>query len=148
MNYLSICEFDLLNGEGIRVSLFVSGCIHACDGCQNKNSWNHKAGLPFTDEVKKHLLNICGRYDGLTITGGDPLVPLNREDVTGLARDFKELYPNKNIWLWTGYTYEDIADLEIMQYIDVLIDGKFVKELKADIPWRGSSNQRIIRLKQ
>ena len=146
MNYDRYYTHDLVNGEGIRVALFVTGCQHACDGCYNKSTWDRKLGNLFTQEIQTKILDACGTHDGLSLSGGDPLHMANRNDITLLCKSFKERYPDKNIWLWTGYLYEDVATLGIMQYIDVLIDGKYDKNLKTTKPWRGSDNQRLIRL--
>lgn len=146
MNYDRYYTCDLVNGEGIRVTLFVTGCEHACAGCYNQSAWNRKSGKPFTAEVQEQILAACARHDGLSLSGGDPLLPHNRNAVLELCQEFKLRYPEKDIWLWTGYRYEDIADLEILKLIDVLIDGKYEKDQPTSQPWRGSANQRLIRL--
>lgn len=147
MNYMTVYTKDLINGEGIRVTLFVTGCVHACDECYNKATWNRKTGLPFTEEVKKHILDECASHDGLSLSGGDPLHPASRETILDLCAEFKARYPEKDIWLWTGYKFEEVCDLPIMQYLDVVIDGKFEKNNRTTKPWRGSANQNLIRLK-
>lgn len=147
MNYHHISKDDMLNGEGLRVVLWVAGCEHHCKNCQNPETHDPKSGIPFDDDAEHELLAsiVKDHIDGLTLSGGDPLFPLNRHEITTLCEGFKKLFPHKTIWLYTGYTWEQIKDLEVMQYIDVLVDGRYVEEL-ADIKyeWAGSTNQRII----
>ncbi len=150
MNYLNILDCDIADGEGIRIALFLSGCSHKCKSCHNPESWNCNSGEPFTDKIKEKLIQLLDRpyIDGLTLTGGDPLFENNREEVTKLCKEIKTIFPNKTIWLYTGYVYEEISNLDILNYIDVIVDGPFVQELRdITLPFRGSSNQRIIRLK-
>lgn len=146
MNYDRYYTCDLVNGEGVRVTLFVTGCAHACPDCYNQSCWNRKAGKPFTDEVREQVLALCHDHDGLSLSGGDPLLPANREAIAALCFLFKQRYPEKDIWMWTGYLYEEVQHLALLQYVDVLIDGPYKKELPTTLPWRGSSNQRLIRL--
>ncbi|WP_417069499.1 anaerobic ribonucleoside-triphosphate reductase activating protein [Niveibacterium terrae] len=146
MNYDRYYTCDLVNGEGIRVTLFVTGCLHACKGCYNRSTWDRKAGKPFTDEVRDALLAACATHDGLSLSGGDPLFPANRPAILDLCREFKRRYPDKDIWLWTGYLFEEVADLEILRFVDVVIDGRFEQDKLTSEPWRGSANQRLIRL--
>lgn len=146
MNYHNITKDDMLNGKGLRVVLWVAGCSHKCKGCQNPITHNPKGGIPFTEETKKELYTELEKehIQGITFSGGDPLNINNRETITKLAKEIKEKY-NKDIWLYTGYTYEEVQELEIMKYIDVLVDGKFIEKLKdKKLHWRGSSNQRLI----
>ncbi|OWY40234.1 anaerobic ribonucleoside-triphosphate reductase activating protein [Xenophilus sp. AP218F] len=147
MNYDRYYTCDLVNGEGVRVTLFVTGCQHACEGCYNPATWDRKAGRPFTDAAREELLAHCAHHDGLSLSGGDPLHPANRADILELCRLFKARYPGKNIWLWTGYQYEEVAELDIMRFVDVVIDGKYRRDLPTVQPWRGSDNQRLIRLR-
>ncbi|KIA79176.1 ribonucleoside-triphosphate reductase [Chromobacterium piscinae] len=147
MNYDRYYTCDLLNGEGVRVTLFVTGCPHACQGCHNPSTWDRKAGRPFTPEVREQLLAHCAKHDGLSLSGGDPLHPANRGEILDLCRRFKARYPDKDIWLWTGYQHEQVAELDILRYVDVLIDGSYRQDLPTSKPWRGSDNQRLIRLK-
>lgn len=151
MNYLAITKDDMINGEGLRVVLWVAGCGHKCQNCQNPHSWNENSGVSFTEETKQELFKELEKdyISGITFSGGDPLYINNRETVTRLCKEIKGKFPNKNIWLYTGYVYGEVQDLEIMKYIDVLIDGPYI-ESKRDIEleWRGSSNQRIIRIKE
>jgi len=141
MNYDRFYNNDLVNGVGLRLTLFVTGCQHGCEGCYNKSIWNSKSGKPFTKEVKEDILKKCENLTGLSLSGGDPFLKSNREDILDLCKSFKKMYPDKDIWAWTGFLLEDIKDLEVMKYIDVLIDGKFEKDNKTNLPWRGSDNQ-------
>ena len=147
MNYGKIKPVDVANGEGVRVSLFVSGCPFRCKGCFNAELWDPNAGQEFTDNTILKILNMCSIsfISGLSILGGEPLDFDNQKDVTLLCEQFKRYFPRKDIWCYTGYEWDDVRSLPIMKYIDVLVDGKFVQEL-ADprLKFRGSSNQRII----
>ena len=151
MNYGKIKPVDIANGEGVRVSLFVSGCWHRCKGCFNAELWNPDAGEPFTHEVAGKVINLCrpSYISGLSILGGEPLDVDNQKAVTALCNIFKVRFPHKDIWCYTGWEWDDVRGLPIMKYIDVLVDGKFVQEL-ADprLKFRGSSNQRIIDVKK
>lgn len=147
MNYIGLNKYDTANGEGIRVSLFVSGCTLYCKGCFNKESWNFKVGKEFTKSVKEEIINELKKpyIKGFSLLGGDPLEPKLHDDVLDLVKSIKMEIPNKDIWLWTGRLYEDEKDNEILKYIDVLIDGPFIQELAdKNLQYRGSSNQRII----
>ena len=151
MNYHGITLTSFNNGEGMRTVLWVAGCEHHCKGCHNAYTWDSNGGKPFDREARLELFKAANRtwIDGITFSGGDPLHPANREAITALARDFKAEFPKKNIWLYTGYTYEDVKDLEVMQYIDVVVDGQYVEELAdADYKYAGSTNQRVIRVKE
>lgn len=150
MNYLTIYKSSLSDGIGWRVVLFVSGCSHKCKGCHNPQSWDANAGKPFDDTIKEYLFKAIDKeeIDGLTLSGGDPLFRGNRSEITKLCKEFKEKFPNKNIWLYTGYLYDEIKDLEVMNYVDVVVDGPFIlEERDTTIPFRGSTNQRIISTK-
>ena len=147
MNYHNITKDDMRNGDGLRVVLWVAGCEHHCKNCQNPVTWDPNDGLFFdTTAVLEVLSQLDKDYiEGITFSGGDPLHPANIGDVTIFSRSLKESYPGKTIWLYTGYLYEDISDLPVMKYIDVLVDGPFVEQLKDNnLKWRGSSNQRVI----
>lgn len=151
MNYQTIVKDDLINGTGVRVSLYVSGCSHGCPGCFNESAWDYRSGSFFDQEqidiIKQELSK--SYTEGLTLLGGDPLMPKNISTVIELCKIVKSDFPDKNIWCWTGYTLDEIQSNhagEILKYIDVLIDGKFVEELKdLSLPFRGSTNQRILR---
>lgn len=147
MNYHNITKDDMLNGDGLRVVLWVSGCNHHCQNCQNPQTWNRNSGIPFNLDT---LFEICDYLDksyisGITFSGGDPLFPDNREIVWAISAVIKEYYPTKTQWLYTGYKWEEIKDLPIMKCLDVVIDGQYEDD-KRDITlkWRGSSNQRVI----
>lgn len=147
MRYHNITKDDMLNGEGLRVVLWVSGCDHACKGCHNPITWDPNGGVPFDATAQNELLEALGQdyISGITFSGGDPLYVGNREDVTELARLIKQRFPEKRTWLYTGYRWEEISALPMMQYIDVLVDGRFIEDLKGTkLHWKGSFNQRII----
>lgn len=149
MNYHNITTEDFLNGDGLRTVLWVAGCDHHCPFCQNPETHDPCSGIPFYNDAYKELIEDLSKdyISGLTLSGGDPLYEGNRETITALTKDIKEQFPDKTIWCYTGYTYEDIKDLEIFHYIDVLVDGRFVEALKDDkLYWRGSSNQRVINI--
>lgn len=152
MRYNSINKFDIVDGPGIRASIFVQGCPFRCKGCFNQETHDFKGGIEYTKETKETILNLCANPHimGLSILGGEPLHPKNIDDVTKLAKAFKERFPEKTIWLWSGYLYEDyIYDKAILKYIDVLVDGQFVEELKnLRLPYCGSENQRVIDIKK
>lgn len=150
MRYVKIDEFDLVNGEGIRVSFWVSGCEFRCKNCHNKEVWDRNKGKEYSEEVRDYLFSLMDKdiEKNLSILGGEPLAPYNRDEVLGLCREFKERFPDKSIWLWSGYRKEDIEVFlpDLFKYIDVLVDGLYVEELKnLDLDWRGSENQRIFR---
>ena len=137
----------MLNGEGLRVVLWVSGCSHHCKGCHNPQTWKPESGIPFDEAAETELFEILGRdyISGITFSGGDPLFADNRSEVERLARKVRTEYPEKNIWLYTGYRWEEVSALPLMQYIDVLVDGKFTEDLKSSkLHWKGSFNQRIV----
>lgn len=157
MNYSVIKECDVANGPGVRTTIFVSGCTHHCDGCFNKETWDFNYGVPFTQETIDYILEISkpAYVTGLTLLGGEPFEPGNQLGLLPLVKQFKETYPNKNIWCFTGYLFDkDICEKmipshaytkEFLSHIDVLVDGKFVKELKnLMLKFKGSSNQRTI----
>lgn len=147
MNYLDITHEDTLNGDGFRVTLWVSGCNCHCYNCQNPYSWNFKEGIKFDTKAKKEIFNELDKdyIQGLTLSGGHPLEKNNLNTITSLCEEVKEKYPNKDIWVYTGYQYEDIKDWYIMNYIDVLVDGKYIDEQRdISLKWRGSKNQRVI----
>ena len=152
MRYNKIRKMDISNGPGIRVSIFMQGCTFKCKNCFNKETWDFKGGNEFTDETIKKVLDLADSEHivGLSILGGEPLHPKNIEASTKLAKAFKEKYPNKTIWAWTGFLFDrDLKDKEVMNYIDVLIDGKYEDDLHDfRLKWRGSSNQRVIDVKK
>ncbi|AQW88664.1 anaerobic ribonucleotide reductase small subunit [Serratia phage BF] len=150
MNYQTIVKDDLINGTGVRVSLYVSGCSHGCAGCFNESAWDYRSGIPFsTEQINDIRIELSKSYvEGLTLLGGDPLMPKNIDTVLELCRIVKEEFPDKNIWCWTGYTLEQVLSNhahDALQYIDVLVDGKFEEELKnLKLSFRGSENQRVL----
>lgn len=150
MKYHNITKDDMNNGDGLRVVLWVSGCNHACLECHNQITWDPNCGLEFDEPAKNEIFAELEKdyVSGLTLSGGDPLFPSNVETVTNFAKQVKEKYPNKTIWLYTGYLFEQIKDHEILKYIDVLVDGPFVVKLKDNnAHWKGSTNQRVIEVK-
>jgi anaerobic ribonucleoside-triphosphate reductase activating protein len=151
MKYALIRSEDIANGPGIRVSIYVQGCNHHCPGCFNPETWDFNGGRIFNRRVKIQFLELAKNKNivGFSILGGEPLQ--QDEDMLDLVKSMKEEYPDKTIWMWTGYKYEDLDDKqrEIVSYIDVLVDGKFIKEQKCpNKPFKGSSNQRIIDIKK
>ncbi len=151
MQYNKIRKMDISNGPGIRVSIFFQGCSFHCKGCFNEDTWPFSGGKEFTDETINHILDLCNseHIRGLSILGGEPLHPKNIKGSTSLAKAFKEKYPDKNIWLWTGFSYEDRCEEDIFNYVDVLVDGQFKIDLaNPTLKWKGSSNQRVIDVKK
>ncbi len=151
MKYHNITKDDMLNGSGLRVVLWVAGCSHKCKGCHNPITWDPNSGVEFDEEAKKEIFNELEHsyITGLTLSGGDPLYVGNRSVILELVKEVKVKFPTKNIWLYTGYKYEEIKDLPHLEYIDVLVDGEFVEELKdPNLEWKGSSNQNVIYLKK
>lgn len=148
MNYAAIKCPDIANGPGCRVSLFVSGCRRRCKGCFNPEAWDFNYGQKMTTGTDARLLGLLGddHISGLSILGGDPLEPENRTDIDITCAIVKGFFGDKKtIWMWTGYLWEDVKDLGLMQYVDVLVDGPFVEGLKdLRLPYCGSSNQRVI----
>ena len=159
MNYANIKKYDIADGPGVRVSLFVSGCRHHCKGCFNSEAWDFQYGRPYTAETEAEILEALkpGYIAGLTLLGGEPFEPENQVELVTLLRKVRETYPEKSIWSYTGYVYDkdlvpggraytDVTD-EMLSYLDVLVDGPFVEELKdITLQFRGSSNQRILEM--
>ena len=157
MNYGEIKNCDIANGLGVRVSLFVSGCTHRCKGCFNAQTWDFSFGLPYTRAVEDRIISMLSPdyINGLSLLGGEPMEPDNQRALLPLLRRIRETYPDKDIWCYSGYTFEDdllsesrarceVTD-ELLSYIDVLVDGEFVEEKKnISLSFRGSENQRII----
>ena len=171
-NYLSVTHDDMLNGDGLRVVLWVSGCSHSCPGCQNAYSWDGSFGQLFTEETKDEIFSYLGKdyTQGITFSGGDPLFIYNREPLGRLAKEIKMVFPNKDLWVYTGYKLEydtgngfllrevapwkkesDVFSLGWLNLIDVLVDGPYMESVRkediargCDPEWRGSSNQQII----
>jgi anaerobic ribonucleoside-triphosphate reductase activating protein len=138
---------DMLNGSGLRTVLWVAGCDRKCYKCQNPQTWDECSGIPFTEKEITELANNLSKdyISGITFSGGDPLYINNRETITRLAKWVKSGFPNKTIWLYTGHLWEEVKDLEVIQYLDVLVDGRFIyAERDVTYPWCGSRNQRVI----
>ena len=155
MNYHNITKDDMLNGEGLRVVLWVSGCEMRCIGCHNPETHPANSGVLFDEQAENELFEALkpDYIDGITFTGGHPLMECNRPMIFLLVNKFRDLYPNKTIWLYTGYTWEEIQSMPdakvIVDQIDVLVDGKFILYLKDNnLEWCGSSNQRVIDVKK
>ncbi|MGN0688480.1 MAG: anaerobic ribonucleoside-triphosphate reductase activating protein [Oscillospiraceae bacterium] len=147
MRYHNITTDDMLNGDGLRTVLWVAGCPHRCRGCHNPITWDEEGGITFDAEAEQELFEklSCDYISGITFSGGDPLHPHNRDEVTRLAKRVREQLPDKTIWLYTGYNWEDICELEVIPLLDVLVDGRFESSLfDAKLHWKGSSNQRVI----
>ena len=147
MRYHNITKDDMLNGDGLRVVLWVAGCSHCCKECHNPLTWDPDGGLLFDEEAKKEIFEQLDKpyISGITFSGGDPLHAANRLDVRNLMEEIKNKYPAKTIWLYTGDVWEKISHYPIMKYVDVLVDGEFEAALKdAKLLWKGSSNQRVI----
>ena len=161
MNYSAIKPCDIANGEGVRVSLFVSGCTHHCKGCFNESTWPFDSGEPFTPEVEDNILSLLEpeHIQGLSLLGGEPFEPQNQAVLAPFLKRVRELFPQKDVWCYTGCVLErdllsptrwrtDVTD-DMLSMIDTLVDGPFVEELKdISLKFRGSSNQRIIKLKE
>lgn len=151
MRYHNITHDDMLNGAGLRVVLWVSGCEHKCYNCHNKITWDINNGLIFDENAKKEIFDALEKnyIKGITFSGGDPLHKQNRQEIFNLIKNIKNNFPTKDIWLYTGYTWEEINDLDIIEYIDVLVDGKYIDEASSEeLQWKGSSNQRVIDVKK
>ena len=151
MRYHNITKDDMLNGDGLRAVLWVAGCSHGCKGCHNPITWDICGGLPFDEAAKEGLfLELEKPYiSGVTLSGGDPLHPKNREEIGALVTEIRERFPEKTIWLYTGYTWEEISDLPFLPLLTVVVDGRFVEELKdSALHWKGSANQRVIDVKK
>ena len=155
MKYAKIRKMDISNGEGVRVSLFVQGCSFHCKNCFNQETWDFNGGKEFTTAEVQKIIELANKdyIAGLSVLGGEPLHPNNIESVSMLCEYFKFKYPEKSIWVCTGFKYEDIIKMEnnynIFNYIDVLVDGQFEEDKKdLTLKWRGSSNQRVIDCKK
>ena len=147
MRYHNITNDEMLNGDGLRVVLWVAGCNHCCKECHNPITWDPNGGLEFAEAAKQEIFDELEKdyIHGITFSGGDPLHIANAYDVTKLAEEIREKYPTKSIWLYTGSMWEEVKHLKIMQYLDVLVDGEFVVAKKdVNLHWVGSSNQRVI----
>lgn len=168
MNYHNITYPDQNNGDGLRIVLWVAGCEHHCTNCQNQQTWSPQSGIPFDKNAMNEILNELKKdyISGITFSGGDPLHPKNVQNVLKIVDEIRVSYPTKNIWLYTGYTWEQIMHLvitdinskqlkmlqmrkELVSKCDVLIDGRYIDELRdVSLHWRGSSNQRVINVQE
>ena len=160
MHYGTIKNCDIANGNGVRVTLFVSGCTHHCKGCFNPETWDFRYGQPYTEETEAHILRLLAPIyiNGLTLLGGEPMEPENQRALLPLVKKAKEQFPEKDIWCYTGYTLEtdllagtartEVTD-ELLSYIDVLVDGEFIQAQKnLSLRFRGSENQRLLALRE
>ncbi len=161
MNYGNIKEYDIADGPGVRVTLFVSGCRNCCKGCFNPETWDFSYGKPYTEETERRILELLAPdyIQGFTLLGGEPFEPENQRTAVKLLKKIRETYPEKDIWCYSGYLYDvDMAEggrvhtevtEEMLSYIDVLVDGRFIEEEKdLTLEFRGSRNQRILHLKE
>ena len=168
MNYHNITKDDMLNGDGLRVVLWTAGCTHRCDCCQNPQTWNPNSGIPFDESAKQEIFNELSKdyISGITFSGGDPLHENNLDEVLELVQEIRISFPEKTIWLYTGYElseiikqeqYEKVSGIpsvwskrwEIISNVDVLVDGEYIDEQKdITLKWRGSKNQRVIDVKE
>lgn len=154
MNYHQYYPVDVVNGPGTRCTLFVAGCVHECVGCYNKSTWRLNSGQPFTQEQEDRIIadlqdTVIPRQ-GISLSGGDPLHPQNVPDILRLVERIRAECPDKDIWVWTGYTLAELTpdQRRVVDLINVLVDGKFVQDLKDPaLIWRGSSNQVVHRLR-
>lgn len=148
MRYNKIRKMDISDGPGVRVSIFMQGCAFNCEKCFNPETHDFKGGKEFNDETIERVLELCENenIEGLSILGGEPMHPQNIEGTTKLAKAFKEKFPNKNIWAWTGFQFDkNLKDTEVVKYLDVLVDGQYIDALhNPTLHWKGSSNQRVI----
>ena len=147
MRYHNITKDDMLNGDGLRVVLWVAGCAHCCKECHNPITWDPNGGLEFDEAAKKEIFDELEKdyVHGITFSGGDPLHINNAFDVAELAKEIREKYPNKTIWLYTGGLWEEVQYMRVIPYLDVLVDGEFEVDKKdVNLHWVGSSNQRVI----
>ena len=151
MRYHKIRKMDISNGPGVRVSIFMQGCTFNCKNCFNPETHDFNGGREFQDETIEKVLDLCklDHIVGLSILGGEPMHPLNIKGTIKLAKAFKERYPEKTIWSWSGFLIDNIVDKEILNYLDVLVDGQYVDELhNPTLKWCGSENQRVIDVKK
>jgi len=148
MRYNKIRKMDISNGPGVRVSIFMQGCTFNCKECFNPETHDFEGGKEFNEETIDRVIELCKNenINGLSILGGEPLHPKNVEGTTKLVKTFKEKLPDKSVWIWSGFSFDgELKDKEVMKYTDVLVDGRYVDELRnPTLKWRGSENQRVI----
>ena len=157
MKYAKIKKTDVANGPGVRVSIFVSGCHHHCEGCFNSEAWDFNYGNDFTEDTIQEIIEAMNHdyITGLSLLGGEPFELINQKGLLPLLKKVKEVYPEKTIWAYSGFLYDELKEMdypetkEILSLIDILVDGKFVESLKdPNLYFRGSSNQRVIDMKK
>ena len=151
MNYHNITKDDMKNGDGLRVVLWVAGCGHHCPGCQNPETWDENGGIPFDKDAETDLRKkLSPKYiQGITFSGGDPMYPGNRSEILRICKFVREDFPNRDIWLYTGYLFEEIKDDPIIRLCDVVVDGRYdASKRDVSLPWVGSKNQRVIDVKE
>ena len=152
MRYNKIRKMDISNGPGVRVSIFMQGCSFNCKNCFNKETHDFNGGKEFDDTTIERVLELCNNenIEGLSILGGEPMNPTNIEGTTKLAKAFKEKYPNKTVWSWSGYSFDNyLKDKEVVKYLDVLVDGQYNDDLRnPTLKWKGSENQRVINVQE
>ena len=144
LSIIDIIEDTTVDGPGFRTAIYAAGCPNKCPGCHNPESWDiHKGKKVRTEEIVEKVL--ADEFANVTFSGGDPLHPANREDIARLAEEIRGRYPNKTIWLYTGYDWEQICEFALLKNIDVVVDGEFIEAYKdGSLHWKGSSNQRVI----
>lgn len=150
MRYHNITKDDMLNGDGLRVVLWVAGCTHRCAQCHNPSTWDISGGIPFDADAEKELFDALGKdyISGITFSGGDPLHPANTAGTGRLVERVHNEFPDKTIWLYTGFLWEEINGIDFIKHVDVVVDGEFKNDLKDNtLMWRGSANQRVIDVK-
>ncbi len=151
MRYHNITTDDMLNGDGLRTVLWVAGCEHRCPGCHNPITWDIDGGIPFDEDAERELFEkLSADYiSGITFSGGDPLHKQNRGEITRLAKRVRAELPEKTIWLYTGYSWEEVRELEVIPLLDVLVDGEYVEAVRdPKLHWKGSANQRVIDVRE
>jgi len=152
MRYNKIRKMDISNGPGIRVSVFMQGCAFNCPNCFNPETHDFNGGKEFTEETIDTILELCDNdtIEGLSILGGEPMHPKNIEGTTSLAKAFKSKFPNKDLWIWSGFSFDkDLKDKEVVNYADVIVDGQYMDSSRnPSLKWKGSSNQRVIDIKK
>ena len=152
MRYNKIRKMDISNGPGVRVSIFFQGCHFHCEGCFNSETWDFSGGKEFTETTINHILELCDKdvISGLSILGGEPMHPNNISGTTMLAKSFKKKFPNKTIWAWSGFLFDEyVKNQEVINYLDVLVDGRFeIDKYSPLLKYKGSSNQRVIDVKK
>jgi anaerobic ribonucleoside-triphosphate reductase activating protein len=150
MNIAGIKHNDIANGLGVRTTVFVSGCRRHCKGCHNPEAWDFHYGKPFTEELQREIIDSLkpAWIQGLTVCGGEPFEQENEKALTTFLRRVRDKLPGKDIWIYSGFTLEELAGRKLLQYADILVDGPFMEELKdAGLAFRGSRNQKVLRLK-